>query len=89
MWHRMGDTIVVQQTAFDHERSRVETEWTFIGVTGERDVRDSSIRVYSYAELTTLLREIGFTSFDAYDTTTGEPFGLGADRLTLVATKPT
>jgi SAM-dependent methyltransferase len=89
MWHRMGDTIVVQQTAFDHERSRVETEWTFIGVTGERDVRDSSIRVYSYAELTTLLREIGFTSFDAYDTTTGEPFGLGADRLRLVATKPT
>jgi SAM-dependent methyltransferase len=88
MWHRMGETIVVQQTAFDHERSRVETEWTFIGANGERDVRDSSIHVYSYAELTTLLRGVGFTSFDAYDTTTGEPFALGADRLTLIATKP-
>jgi hypothetical protein len=65
----------------------VETQWTFIGPDGDREVRDSSIRVYSYAELTALLRDVGFVSFDAYDTTSGDPFGLGADRLTLVATK--
>jgi SAM-dependent methyltransferase len=88
LWHRMGETFVLQQTHFDHEMSRVETEWTFVGPEGDRDVRDSSIRVYSYLELTTLLRDAGFASFDAYDTTSGEPFGLGADRLTLIATKP-
>lgn len=87
MWNRMGETLVLHENRFDHERSRVETEWTFIGTNGEREVRDSSIRVYSYAELTELLRTVGFVSFDAYDTTSGEPFGLGADRLTLVATK--
>jgi SAM-dependent methyltransferase len=87
MWHRMGETLVLQQSSFDYERSRVETEWTFIGAGGERDVQESSIRVYSYAELTDLLAGVGFVSFDAYDTTSGEPFGLGADRLTLVATK--
>ena len=87
LWNRMGDTLVLHDNRFDHERSRVETEWTFIGPNGEREVRDSSIRVYSYAELTELLREAGFVSFDAYDTRSGEPFGLGADRLTLVATK--
>jgi hypothetical protein len=79
---------VLQQTHFDHDTSRVDTEWTFIAGDGGREVRDSSIRVYSYAELTTLLRDAGFDAFDAYDTTSGEPFGLGADRLTLVATKP-
>jgi SAM-dependent methyltransferase len=87
LWNRMGDAIVLHDNRFDHERSRVETQWTFIGPDGDREVRDSSIRVYSYAELTALLRDVGFVSFDAYDTTSGDPFGLGADRLTLVATK--
>jgi SAM-dependent methyltransferase len=87
MWSRMGETLVLHQNRFDHERSRIETEWTFIGPDGEREVRDSSIRVYSFAELTELLRAAGFVSFDAYDTTSGEPFALGADRLTLVAAK--
>jgi SAM-dependent methyltransferase len=88
IWHRMGETVVLQQTHFAHETSRVETEWTFIAPDGEREVRDSSIRMYSFAELTALLREAGFDAFDAYDTTTAEPFGLGADRLTLIAMKP-
>jgi SAM-dependent methyltransferase len=88
LWQRVGHTLVLNENRFDHERSRVESEWTFIGPNGERDVRDSSIRLYSYVELTSLLRDVGFDAFDAYDTTSGEPFGLGADRLTLIATKP-
>jgi cyclopropane fatty-acyl-phospholipid synthase-like methyltransferase len=87
IWHRQGEMVVLQQTHFDHETSRVDTEWTFMAPDGEREVRDSSIRVYSYAELTALLRECGFVAFDGYDTNSGEPFALGADRLTLVATK--
>jgi SAM-dependent methyltransferase len=87
LWNRMGETLVLHDNRFDHERSRVESEWTFIGADGGREVRESSIRVYSYAELTALLREAGFVSFDAYDTRSGEPFELGADRLTLIATK--
>jgi SAM-dependent methyltransferase len=87
LWSRMGEVVVLHENHFVHETSRIETEWTLIGPEGDREVRDSSIRVYSYAELTTLLRDAGFVSFDAYDTTSGEPFALGADRLTLVATK--
>jgi SAM-dependent methyltransferase len=87
MWQRIGETLVLQESRFDHERGRVDTEWTLIAADGTRDVRDSSIRVYCYAELTALLREVGFTSFEGVDTASGEPFGLGADRLTLVATR--
>ncbi len=89
MWHRIGETLVLQETRFDHERSRVDTEWTIVGPDGERDVRDSSIRLYTYAELTSLLRDVGFASFEGFDTASDEPFALGADRLTLVATKGT
>jgi hypothetical protein len=41
----------------------------------------------AWAAVTDVLRRAGFVSFEAYDTASGEPFGLGADRLTLVATK--
>lgn len=88
-WQRVGESLVLRQQRYDHELARVNTEWTLIGSDGSREVVESSIRLYSYAELTGLLRGVGFVSFDAYDTTSGEPFALGADRLTLVATKPT
>jgi hypothetical protein len=88
-WQRVGESLVLRQQRYDHELARVNAEWTLIGPDGSREVVESSIRLYSYAELTGLLRGVGFVSFDAYDTTSGEPFALGADRLTLVATKPT
>jgi SAM-dependent methyltransferase len=88
-WQRVGEWFVLREQRYDHELARVDTEWTLIGPNGVRETADSSIRLYTYAELTSLLREVGFVSFDAYDTGSGEPFGLGADRLTLVATKPT
>jgi SAM-dependent methyltransferase len=86
-WQRVGEWLVLREQRYDHERSRVDTEWTLVGPDGGREVHDSSIRLYSYAELTALLRDAGFASFDGYDTASGEPFGIGADRLTLVATK--
>ena len=85
-WHGVGGYLFLQQRRFDHETSRAETEWTLIGPGGERETRFSSIRLYSYAELTDLLRGAGFVSFDGYETGTLKPFGLGSSRLTLVAT---
>jgi SAM-dependent methyltransferase len=89
LWQRVGEHLVLQEVRFDHETSRVETAWTFVGPDGGRAVQDSSIRLYSYAELTALLAGVGFVSFEAVDPTSGEPFALGADRLTVIATKST
>lgn len=75
---------VQQETHFDCETGRVEEDWTFIE-NGRRQSCHSSLRLYSYRELCDLLREAGFESFTGYDTQTGQAFGLGASRLSLVA----
>lgn len=86
-WDRIADWLVLHERRYDEERSRIDTEWTLVGPDGGREIHDSSIRLYSYAELTSLLRDARFASFDGFDTASGEPFRIGADRLTLVATK--
>ena len=84
-WFEAGDTIVLQETAMLEGTGRIETTWTFLRDGSPRTVRRSSIRLYSLHELTELLRDAGFSSFEARDDEL-EPFGLGSDRLGLVAT---
>lgn len=79
-----GENVVREERRLDLERSRIEATWTFVE-SGRTRSAESSVRLYSYHELCELLREAGFRRFDSFDTLTGEPFGLGARRLSLVA----
>jgi cyclopropane fatty-acyl-phospholipid synthase-like methyltransferase len=85
-WHRVGETLMVQARRYDHVRSRINVEWTFIK-NGEVVERRSSIRIYTYHELCRLLEEAGFTACEGYDGASEAPFQLGSQRLVLVATK--
>ncbi|HTG48634.1 MAG TPA: class I SAM-dependent methyltransferase [Actinomycetota bacterium] len=84
-WFDAGDTLVLNETRFVLDEGRVETDWTFVR-GAERETFRSSIRVYTLAALTDLLREAGFTAFEARDDEL-EPFELGSSRLWLVATR--
>jgi SAM-dependent methyltransferase len=70
----------------DFETGRTEGEWVFVENGRTRTVR-SSLRLYNYRDLSALLREAGFGQIEGFDSKTGQPFGLGAKRLALVATK--
>jgi SAM-dependent methyltransferase len=84
-WFEVGDSTVLQETAFVPGTGRVETTWTFLR-EGAQSRQHSSMRLYSLHELTDLLTEAGFSSFEALDDEL-EPFALGAGRLWLVATR--
>jgi SAM-dependent methyltransferase len=75
-----------ERARIDFETGRVEAVWTFVENGRSRAVH-SSLRLYSYRELCNLLREAGFDRIEGFDTKSGQPFGLGAKRLALVATK--
>ena len=62
------------------------TDFTFTR-DGIEDKRPSSQRVYTYHELTELLRATGLEPIAAHASLTEEPFKLGAQRLMLVAEK--
>jgi predicted SAM-dependent methyltransferase len=86
-WRQVGNTLVLEDRHYDHVHSRIDTEWTLMR-EGKAEKISSSIRIYTYRELCRLLEEVGFTNCEGYDTSSQQPFTLGAQRLTMVATKP-
>jgi SAM-dependent methyltransferase len=71
---------------YDHEQGRMFNDFIFTR-DGIEDKRPSSQRIYTYRELTELLRAAGLETVASYGSLTEEPFKLDAQRLLLVATK--
>jgi SAM-dependent methyltransferase len=58
-WWKVGDVHLLVKNDYDHTRSRLEIEYTFMR-NGRLEVRRGSHRAYRYAELLDLLRQSGF-----------------------------
>ena len=86
VWEQAGDLLALEERGYDHESGRLESTWTFIR-DGHREVRDMSIRLYTYRELITMLEQAGFGQHQAYGDLDMTPFELGAPWLYLVTTK--
>jgi len=85
-WFGSDQALVLDETRYDFETGRNESDWIVITPDGGRERLHSSIRLYTYHELVELLRKVGFTRFEGFDGKDFAPFQLGA-RLWLVATK--
>lgn len=77
---------VLEERRLDLESGRIESTWTFIG-ENETVSRWTSLRLYSYRELQSLLKTAGFSRCQAFETGTKESFRLGSSRLSLVAAR--
>ena len=86
VWEQAGELLALEERAYDHESGRLESTWTFIR-DGQREVRNMSIRLYTYRELVTMLEQAGFGLHEAYGDMDLTPFELGAPWLYLVTTK--
>jgi SAM-dependent methyltransferase len=71
---------------YDHEQGRMFNDFTFTR-DGVEDKRPSSQRIYTYGELTDLLRDAGFEVVSTYASLAEDAFKLGANRLLLVTAK--
>jgi SAM-dependent methyltransferase len=71
---------------YDHEQGRMFNDFTFTR-NGIDDKRPSSQRIYTYHEITQLLRDAGFEAVAAYSSLSEDPFKLGAPRLLLISEK--
>jgi len=86
IWWPVGNLLALEERNFDHQTSRVESEWTFIR-DGQTERKSLSLRLYTYRELSLLLEQAGFGDHQAYGTLDWEPFSLGSTWLYLVTTK--
>jgi len=82
----IADIAVSIAHRYDHEQGRMFNDFTFTR-NGVEDKRPSSQRIYTYLELTKLLREAGLEVIAAYASLEEDPFKLGAHRLLLISQK--
>ncbi len=87
-WAPAGEALLLEDRRYDPSTGRLVVEWTRVGDRGREAVsRTSSVRVYTYRELSLALAAAGFEDVRGYDPFTGEAFRLGASRLAMVATR--
>jgi 2-polyprenyl-3-methyl-5-hydroxy-6-metoxy-1,4-benzoquinol methylase len=80
LWWKAGDVYLLVANKYDHTRSRLDVEYTFVS-NGHIDVRHGSHRAYRYAELHELIERCGF------EIAGGEPWNRDAPSVTFIATR--
>lgn len=81
-----GGAKLLEDRRFDPATGRIDSTWTWIK-DGKEERYDLSIRIYSFRELSDLLRAAGFSEVTGYETLTGKPLVVGSSRCTAVAVK--
>ena len=79
-WWKVGDLYLLVVNQYDHARSRLDIEYTFVS-NGLVDTRRGSHRAYSYRELVQLIGAAGFTVEPA------SPWSRDAHSTMFVATR--
>ena len=77
--------VILEERVFNYTTSRLESNWTVLH-EGQKTMYESSVRIYSYLELTNLMRKHKFAEFEALDML-GHHFEFGDDNMILVAKK--
>jgi SAM-dependent methyltransferase len=85
-WHREGDAIILEERKLSQDWSRMEAHWILIK-DGKITENTLTHRIYSAAELKSLLKECGFSEVKVYGDFTGVPYDQNARRLITVALK--
>lgn len=83
---RYEDYLVLEERSIDLPTSRLNGTWSVIK-DGKEKKYHSSVRVYSYKELTELLTTYGFENFTPFANYYGDPFTIGDDGMVLVCNK--
>jgi SAM-dependent methyltransferase len=85
-WIPVGDILFLIHNRYDHERGRLEMEFTMIR-DGKGEKKSGFQQVYTYREFCRKLAAAGFEGFKGHAWYGKEPFRLGSHGLVLVATK--
>jgi hypothetical protein len=85
-WHEEGNAIFLQETTVHKAWTWIESRWIILR-DGERFERTLSHRIYSAAELMSLLTKVGFRDLEVYGDLAGTSYDHTAKRLVVVARK--
>jgi len=85
-WHEEDGKLILEERRLAPDWSSLDNRWIIIE-DGERREVNLSVRQYSAAELSRLLRDAGFLRVDVYGSLGGARYDMEARRLVVVAHK--
>jgi SAM-dependent methyltransferase len=85
-WFEEDGAIILEEAKLSEDWSSVESRWIIIR-DGSRDEFRFSLRLYSAAQLSELLKSCGFSKVEIYGDLSGSPYDQTAKRLVVVAHK--
>ncbi len=85
-WHEVDGTVLLEERKLGKDGSWMDNRWTVLD-GGSRKEFHVTHRLYSAAEITSLLTECGFAAVDVYGDFSGAPYDHDAERLVVVAHK--
>jgi SAM-dependent methyltransferase len=85
-WYEQDGVKVLEEREIIDDWSKVHSRWIKVDGRSSQEY-EFSIRLYSAAELTALLRDVGFEAVKIYGALSGIPYDHNARRLIAVATK--
>jgi SAM-dependent methyltransferase len=85
-WWEEDGVLVLEEAKLNEDWSSVDSRWIIIA-DGRRDEYRFSLRLYSAAQLSELLKSCGFSRVEVYGDLTGSPYDQTAKRLVVVAHK--
>ena len=83
-----GDFMVIEQNRLDLVEGALRPTWTLIWPDGRRKVQPGYIRLYQPRELTQMMSDAGFTSFDFYGGPDGSSLSADSPRCIVVGRRP-
>lgn len=83
-WQEYPNFFVLEESTMNFERNRVESRWIVLK-GAERKEYTLSVRVFTLAELLELFAQAGLKVLGYYGGLRGEPWGLEANRLAILA----
>ncbi len=86
-WQQVGDMKSIEERYFDYRTSINHGTWHFIK-DGKEKSFETSIRMYSFHELVSIFKSIGFTSIEGYGSTKDEPISRDKMMMFIIGTKP-
>jgi SAM-dependent methyltransferase len=85
-WYEEDGVIILEEAKLSEDWSTVENRWIIIR-DSERDEFRFSLRLYSAAQLSDLLKSCGFRQVEICGDLSGSPYDQTAKRMVLVAHK--
>lgn len=85
-WNESGGIAVLEERKIVRDWTAIESRWVILQGDSRREIR-FTLRLYSAAELSAILRGVGFRTIEVYGDLSGSAFDHSAKRLVAVARK--